>query len=79
MKTVNAREVRSRMSELLDEAEHGTVIAITRRGRIVARLMPAEAGELPRLPDLGAFRAGIAVAGAPTSAFVERLRGEERS
>lgn len=79
MKTVNAREVRARMSELLDEAEHGTVIAITRRGRVVARLVPADPGVPPRLPDLGAFRAGIAVAGAPTSAIVGRLRREERS
>jgi prevent-host-death family protein len=79
MKLINAREVRNRMSELLDEAEHGASIAITRRGKVVARLVPADAGELPRLPDLGAFRAGIAVAGEPTSAVVSRLRGEERS
>lgn len=78
MITVNTREARSRMSELLDEAEHGTVIEITRRGKVVARLVPAGIEEPRRLPDLGDFRAGIEMGGEPMSATIRKSRNEER-
>ena len=35
-------EAKTHLARLLDEAEHGEVIAITRHGKVVARIMPPE-------------------------------------
>lgn len=43
MVRVGAYEAKTRFSELLTQAEGGAEIEITRNGRIVARLVPAEA------------------------------------
>lgn len=40
MKTVGSFEAKNRLSELLDLAERGEEFAITKYGRIVARLVP---------------------------------------
>ena len=42
MKTVGSYEAKTHLARLLDEAEHGEVIAITRHGKVVARIMPPE-------------------------------------
>jgi prevent-host-death family protein len=41
VKTVNAHEARRNLARLLDEVAAGRVVAITRHGREVARLVPA--------------------------------------
>jgi prevent-host-death family protein len=41
MKTFTVVEAKSRFSALLAEVESGTEIAVTRHGKIVARLVPA--------------------------------------
>ena len=79
MRSVNAREARERFKELLDSAEHGEVVAITRRGQEVARIVPPARSGGGRLPDLSAFRASIKVAGKPMSREVVAMRDEERS
>lgn len=78
MHEVNAREARSRLSELLTEAEHGEVISITRRGREVARLVPPEAPGGEGFPDLTEFRRSIKVKGGPTSGLIVEARGRAR-
>ncbi len=45
MRFIGAFEAKTHLSRLLDEAEKGEVITITKRGRPVARLMP------PAAPD----------------------------
>ncbi|MGQ0677936.1 MAG: type II toxin-antitoxin system Phd/YefM family antitoxin [Rhodospirillales bacterium] len=40
-KTVTAREANQNFSKLLREAENGRTLAITKRRRVVARLVPA--------------------------------------
>ena len=40
MRFIGAFEAKTHLSRLLDEAEQGEVITITKRGRPVARLMP---------------------------------------
>ena len=40
MRFIGAFEAKTHLSRLLDEAEKGEVITITKRGRPVARLMP---------------------------------------
>jgi len=40
MKTVNVVEAKSRFSALLAEVENGAEIAVMRRGKVVARVVP---------------------------------------
>lgn len=79
MITVNAREARKKLSELLTEAERGQTVEITRRGEVVAQLVPAPP-KRPQFPDLTKFRDSIQVKpGAPTGAeLIRQLRDEER-
>ncbi len=44
MHTVGVFEAKNRLTALLDEVEEGGEILITRRGKPVARLVPADAG-----------------------------------
>ena len=44
MEKVQLFEAKARLSELVDRAEAGREIVITRRGRAVARLVPARPG-----------------------------------
>ena len=44
MRTVGVFEAKNRLTALLDEVEGGGELLITRRGRPVARLVPAEVG-----------------------------------
>ena len=43
MKTVGSHEARKHLPRLLDQVERGESVTITRRGRPVARLVPADA------------------------------------
>ncbi len=52
MKTANVRKVQHHLSEVLRWIEAGQEVAITRRNRIVARMIPASAPRHPvKLPD----------------------------
>jgi prevent-host-death family protein len=42
MKHVSLADAKARLSELVTNAEEGETIEITRRGKVVARLVPAE-------------------------------------
>ena len=42
MKTIGAFEAKNRLSELLDAAENGEEVLITKHGRPVAKLVPVE-------------------------------------
>ncbi|MGC2201212.1 MAG: type II toxin-antitoxin system prevent-host-death family antitoxin [Stellaceae bacterium] len=44
MRQVGAFEAKNRLGALLDEVERGEEIVITRRGKRVARLIPADPG-----------------------------------
>ena len=44
MHTVGVFEAKNRLTALLDEVEEGGEVLITRRGKPVARLVPADAG-----------------------------------
>ena len=48
MRTVSETEVKENLDALLDEVAQGTHIAITRRGKEVARIIPSDR---PRLSD----------------------------
>ena len=78
MDTVSIREARRRLSQLVDAAERGDAVVITRRGKKVARLTSVQGKGGKRLPDLAAFRASIKVKGKPLSQVVIDARREAR-
>jgi prevent-host-death family protein len=78
MTTVNLKEARRRLGELVTAAEHGETVVLTRRGRTVARLVPPDQKDPKGLPDLAAFRASIKVKGKPLSQVVIDNRRKAR-
>jgi prevent-host-death family protein len=44
MREMGAFEAKNKFGHLLDQVEHGEEILITRRGKAVARIVPAEPG-----------------------------------
>ncbi|MCY3802617.1 MAG: type II toxin-antitoxin system prevent-host-death family antitoxin [Chloroflexi bacterium] len=42
MREIQATEAKSRLAELLRAVEHGETVAITRHGKVVAHLVPAD-------------------------------------
>lgn len=59
-------EAKNRLSELINRVEAGEEIAITRRGKVVARLVPAAPGEADRrardaVANLRASRKGVSL------------------
>jgi prevent-host-death family protein len=53
MKTVSVRELQQNIKRVIDQVEHGQVVEVTRRRRVVARLTPARpAPKRVRWPDL---------------------------
>lgn len=65
------------MAELLDAAQSGESIAVTRRGVVVACLGPPSFAKRG-LPDLTDFRASLHSEGVPLSEIVVRQRQAER-
>ncbi|EKD40800.1 MAG: prevent-host-death family protein [uncultured bacterium] len=73
---VNVKEARNKLKELLDRAEQGEKIFVSRHGKKVACLMPPETKA--HLPSLKKFRESFAAKGEAMSDVLLRLRGEER-
>jgi prevent-host-death family protein len=74
---IGAKELRARLSEILDRVARGERIRIVRRGKPAAEILPV-ADEARGLPDLSAFRAGIKTKGKPTSQLVIEERRKAR-
>ncbi len=74
---VSAKEARMRFSDLLKRAEKGEEVLVVRRGRKVARLVPARKMQ-KTLPSLKEFRASIRIKGQPLSVAVVKDRQRER-
>jgi prevent-host-death family protein len=75
MVTVNLARAKARLSELLDKAEAGEEVVITRHGRPVAQLAPI-AGRKQRLPSLAAFRARMPKWPRPSALLRREARDE---
>ena len=78
MGTVNLRQAREKLSDLIDAAERGESTLITRRGKKVARIGPVEGPGEHQLPDLSAFRATVEIKGSKLSRTVVGQRQRER-
>ena len=77
MSEVNVKELREQLAQYIAQAEAGEEIVITRRGKVVARLMPPETTP-PEFPDLTEFRASINLQGESLSRTVVQERREAR-
>ncbi len=73
---ISVKEARSKLSSLVDTAEQGGEVIISRRGKKVARLVPLS--KKKSLPSLKKFRASIRVTGEPLSETVLRNREDDR-
>lgn len=78
MGPVPLKEARKRLGDLVRAAERGESTVITRRGRTVARLVPAREPKAKGFPDLTEFRNTIKIKGKPLSETVIKMRKEER-
>lgn len=74
---ISAKEARAKLSDLLKKVENGEEVLLFRRGKKVARIVPAQKQQR-MLPFLGEFRASIRVKGKTLSATVVQSREEER-
>ncbi|OQW78369.1 MAG: hypothetical protein BVN33_00495 [Proteobacteria bacterium ST_bin13] len=79
METYSIADAKARLSELIDRAEAGETVSITRRGKPVARLV---AEDQPKKPiDVEAMRRAAALSKPYVDpdglSFVERLRRED--
>lgn len=81
MKTASVREVQHNLASVLDMVSRGQEIAVTRRGRVVARIVPARSTASVQWPDSTARMKRLgpdAKRGAAPSRLIREMR-EERS
>jgi prevent-host-death family protein len=72
-------DARARLGELVDRAEAGDAMEITRRGKPVARLVPIAAGrKLVDAEQLRALMAGIAPQSERAADLVRSMRDSDR-
>lgn len=77
--TTNLKEAKARLSELVDRAQAGETITISRRGRIVARIVASPATRKP--VDLHALRAltqRLPASATESGELIRELRDRER-
>lgn len=75
---IGTKDLRRRLSEILDRVARGERVIVRRRGHLAVTLAPL-VPPASRLPSLAAFRAGLRVRGRPLSAEVVAARGRERA
>ena len=73
MKRVGIREARQALPQLVDQAEAGEEIIITRQGRPVAKIVPAPKA-MRALPSLSDFRSRLGRSGAPSAQLLREER-----
>jgi prevent-host-death family protein len=78
MTRVNARDARERFAELLDSAQAGKTIAITKHGKTVAILAPPQIEGAKALPDMASFHKKLKLKGRPMSQTVIEARKQAR-
>jgi prevent-host-death family protein len=79
MQTVNVREARAQISQLLDAVEAGEEIIIQRNGKPVAQLVPVKSSRsMVHFPDRRAFRQRFPPSREDSVDLVRMLRDNER-
>ncbi|HJX51389.1 MAG TPA: type II toxin-antitoxin system Phd/YefM family antitoxin [Polyangia bacterium] len=81
MKTATVREVQHGLASVLSQVQEGREIAVTKHGKVIARIVPATRakGRL-RWPDsavrMRKLMSGATLTGATPSEVIRELRGE---
>lgn len=79
METVNLADAKARLSELIERAEAGEIVRITRRGKPVAEITPVKA---PRkkidMESLRALTDSMPRQQEPARVFIRKMRDRER-
>lgn len=79
METVNLADAKARLSELIERAEAGEIVRITRRGKPVAEISPVK---VPRKKiDMASLRAltdSMPRQKEPARIFIRKMRDRER-
>lgn len=84
MITVGAFEAKTKLAELLDKVETGETVTITRRGKAVAKLVPAVADEAERarrralIEEIKRRRVGWDKGAKPGSTIPELIKAGRR-
>jgi prevent-host-death family protein len=79
MDAINLADAKAHLSELVDRVEAGECIDISRRGKPVARLMPAAQPRKPiDLQMLRTLTASIPIQAEPAGEFVRAMRDGDR-
>ena len=79
MSSISLAEAKTHLSELVDRVEAGDTVAITRRGKAVARLMaPAKPRKRVDAAMLRAITAAMPTQAETAGVFVRRMRDEDR-
>lgn len=83
MKTATVREVQHRLAHLISQVQKGQEFAITKRGKVVARIVPSVRAKSPRRlrwPDsvgrMKRLMSGATITGVLPSELIAELRGE---
>ena len=76
MRVAGVREARQNLSELLDEVKKGREVVITERGKPVAKLVPPDAPNRRRVPNLAAFRRRMPLLDPPLSQTIVEERAD---
>jgi prevent-host-death family protein len=79
MQTVNLADAKTRLSELVNRAEAGETVCITRRGKLVARLIAA--GTPRKKIDIESLRemtAGMPKQPESAGDFIRKMRDSDR-
>lgn len=79
MKSVSLADAKAHLSKLVDQAEAGESVCITRRGKPVARLVPVEKAREPiDIEKLRALVLSMPMQEEDAGTFMRRLRDEAR-
>jgi antitoxin (DNA-binding transcriptional repressor) of toxin-antitoxin stability system len=78
METISVKDARRQFARLIGDVQRGRCVALTRRGKTVAKIAPLGRPERPRLPDLTAFRASLGKPPRKSKATIRTLRDQER-
>jgi prevent-host-death family protein len=73
MKHIGIKQARQELPDLVDRAEAGEEIVITRQGKPVARLIAAPQSPRP-LPSLSQFRQTLGDSGTPAAELLRQER-----
>ena len=77
MDTVSIKEARNKFATLINAAQCGRTVAITRRGMLVAKMVSPTPLRQRGLPDRATFRKVIKIRGTSLSKTVIALRRQE--